>query len=536
MITHKTCKGSIILMVILLLTMPSLFTQDIELPSVTTIITGGTQDVDPAALPDFTQILPPQEDVLPQLSDSRFSPEQNSLDLGNGGMNEDDMYLSGFFGGGFPGLFIGDFSIFKTSLKNPFAFHFLHSAHNGYGMNSPSAGYYDSLTRLDGEASVNITDTFSVKMRGLYNSNSIGLQNQSSLFSSLSSQTIQSSITGALNFSNIFSLYTCLDGFFTNQYGSEKFDSAVQAAAENPAFITFQLEPSAGLAFNGTFLSFTLDADYDFSGSVQSSEYTHRGSVYAGLKTSFDALDTGLRVGGVFLQDEQIIPFNVFLTLRGNTSLSEKDLSVTIAGGLESKSSSLLDMQAEHAFTLYNTIPSEQSDWFGSLKLAVPFADFLTSDISVNFYATAFENGVLVPDYSAINSETGLFNLAVIPRNEIVSDIALKYSISLFNLALGWRSSWLDTSAVEPRQLIYLSTFVSTKDSKLRSSAEIEFEPMRDLVPDISLGVYYAITPSLSLALEIEDIAKLVTGTDRIIASPYVSRSGSALLTAKFYF
>ncbi|MBP7479627.1 MAG: hypothetical protein KA785_04200, partial [Spirochaetaceae bacterium] len=111
-----------------------------------------------------------------------------------------------------------------------------------------------------------------------------------------------------------------------------------------------------------------------------------------------------------------------------------------------------------------------------------------------------------------------------------------KYSIDLFSLALGWRSSWLDASVVDQRQLIYVSTFITSKESKLRSRAEIEFEPMRDLVPDISLGAYYSVTPSFSLALEIEDVVKLVTGTDRIIAYPYTSRSGSALITAKFYF
>ena len=510
--------------------------QNIELPSVTSTITGETQETDENALPDFSQVLPPEENVLPELNDSRFSPESNTLDLGNGGMNEDDMYLSGFFGGGFPGLFIGDFSIFKTSLKNPFTFHFLHSAHNGYGMNSPSDGFFDSLTRLDGEAVFNLTDTFSLKTRGLYHANTIGLQNRSPLFSSLSSQTVQGSLTGGFNFSNIFTLYSSLDGFVSNQYGSVKFTPEEPGSSENPNFSTFLLTPSAGLSFKGTSLSFSLNADYNFTGSIRSSEYGHRGSVYAGLSTSSSIFDAGLRLGGVFLQNIQLVPFDLYLTLHGTTALSDKELSVTFAGGLESNQVSLFEMQDKHLFSLYNTVPTEQSDWFGKVKFYLPIADFLSSDINLGFKSTAFDNGVLMPDYTVQNEQNGLFELSVANRNELISDIAVKYSKDLFSLALGWRSSWLDAGVVDQRQLIYLSSFISSKGSKLRSHAEIEFEPMRDLVPDISLGAYYSITPSFSLALELEDVVKLVTGTDRIIAYPYAAKSGSALITAKFYF
>ena len=97
--------------VILFFFIPSIFSQNIELPSVTSTITGETEEADEEALPDFSQVLPPEENVLPQLNDSRFSPESNTLDLGSGGMNENDMYLSGFFGGGFPGLLLRFFNI-----------------------------------------------------------------------------------------------------------------------------------------------------------------------------------------------------------------------------------------------------------------------------------------------------------------------------------------------------------------------------------------------------------------------------------------
>ncbi len=520
-------------MLVLLFSIASLFAQDVELPSVTTTITGETQDIDPGALPDFTQLLPPQEDVLPQLNDSRFLPEENSLDLESDAMNEDDMYLSGFFGGGFPGLFIGDFSIFKTSLKNPFTFHFLHVAHNGYGMNLPSAGFFDSLTQLDGDATIHINDNLAIQGQGRYLANSIGLQNQSPLYSSLSSQVIESGITGILNVSKNFLLYANIDGFLVNQYGSEK---TVQASIENPAYMNFKLGPSMGLAYKGAIVSYSLNADYDFSGSVQEAEYSHRGFVHGGFKTTFTILEAGFNVGGVFLKNKQLCPFTLFLSLKGQTAFSERDLVVSVSGGLESKAPFLPDLQEKHPFTLYNTLPTEQTDWFGSLNLVIPFADVVTSTIACTFNSTAFNNGILVPNYATTNTETGLFDLIVVNRNEIISDIALKYSISLCNLAVGWRSSWLDTSSIDPRQLIYLSAFIATKDSKLRSNTELEFEPMRELIPKLALGVSYTVTPSFSLSLELDDVIKLVTGTDRIIASPYVSRSGNALVTAKFYF
>ncbi len=522
--------------VLLFVIVQNAVSQDIELPSITSTITGETQEISEDALPDFTQILPKEEQVLPQLDDTRFSPESNTLDLGNGSMNEDDMYLSGFFGGGFPGLFIGDFSIFKTSLKNPFSFHFLHTAHNGYGRHSPSDGFYDSLTKLDGEALINITDIFSLKAGGLYHANTIGLQNKSLLFSSLSSQTIQGGITANLNPSAVFGVYASLDGFFTSQYGSLRFIQEEQSYLINPDFTNFLVTPSAGMLFKGSVISFSLSADYNFTGSVRSSEYGHRTSVYASLSTSVNIFDAGVRVGGVFVNNLNLVPFDLFITLRGQTPLSEKELSVTFAGGMETKQASLVELQNAHVFTLYNTIPQEQSDWFGTLTIFIPFADTLSSDIKLGFKSTAYENGIFMPNYEIQNEENSLYDLSITSRTELVSDIALKYSMDLFSLALGWRSSWIDVSVIDQRQLVYLSAFISSKDSKLRSGAEIEFEPLRDPVPDVSLNVNYSITPSFSLALEIEDVVKLITGTDRNIVKPYTARSGSALITAKFYF
>ena len=51
--------------VILFFFIPSIFSQNIELPSVTSTITGETEEADEEALPDFSQVLPPEENVLP---------------------------------------------------------------------------------------------------------------------------------------------------------------------------------------------------------------------------------------------------------------------------------------------------------------------------------------------------------------------------------------------------------------------------------------------------------------------------------------
>ncbi len=511
--------------------------QEIELPSVTTTITGGTQEIDENALPDFSQILPETEDVLPRLPDTRFSPGENTLDLGNRAKDENEMYLSGFFGGGYPGLFTGDFSIFKTSSKNPFNFHFLHTAHNGYGINSASGGFYDSTTRLDGEALFNLTNTFSLKTGGLYDSNTTGLQNLSPLYSSLSSQTIKPSLSAIWNFSNILGFNADIDGFVSSQYGALKVPVNSQPAVpSNPSFITFLINPSLSMSVNAALVKFTLDGDYNFSGSAESGEYGHRGSVYAILSRSGDFLDAGIKAGGVFLAESKLVPFSLFFKLRGKTSLSEKELSVSMTGGLSSEQTSLYAMHDTHYYSLYNTIPQEQSDWFGSIAFFLPIADILTANMNLGFKSTAFNNGVMVPDYIQTNTQTGLFNFIQINRNELVSDISATYSAHLLSIALGWKASWLDADVLDQRQLIYLNAFISSKDSKFRSSAEIEFEPMRDLIPDISTGVYYSITPSFSLAFEVEDMIKLITGTDRIAAFPYVSSSGSAVITAKFYF
>lgn len=524
--------GTACVAVMLFLGIPFLVAQDIDLPSVTTTITGDAQEIPPEALPDFSQVLPKTEEVLPQIPDSRFSPEENALDLGNGGMNENNMYLEGYFGGGFPGLFVGDFSVYKTSPTNPFTVHFMHLAHNGYGINnSASDGFFDSITQLDGSADFSPSEVFTMKAEGSYLSTNTGLQNNSPSFSSLSVQQLDGAFDTAFNFGQDSKIYGNLDGYVHNQYASVK-----NSLTESPSNLSFIIKPSTGLLLSGNFLSFFIDADYSFMGAIQQTSYTHRASVHSGLQFSSEIIDTGASVGGVFLENSQIVPFTIFVAFRGQTDLSDKDLSISLSGGLDSFSVTLPIIQEKHLYTTYDEVLSEQSDWFAKMNFFMPFGSVLSTNIDVDFRSTALNNGVLMPDYEQLNEVSGLYNLSIIERNALVSDLSLKYSHTQFSLSLGWKASWLDTSLIDQKHLVYLSTYISSVDSKWQGQGFVEFEPLKDLVPAVTMNTSYKITPSFILELELEDVIKLITGKDRTIVAPYVSRGGSASIIAKFYF
>ena len=57
-----------------------------------------------------------------------------------------------------------------------------------------------------------------------------------------------------------------------------------------------------------------------------------------------------------------------------------------------------------------------------------------------------------------------------------------------------------------------------------------------DYVPEIDLSFFYRLTPSVRLAISADDVVKLVSGTQRVYAGNYISRSGSATVLVKFFF
>ena len=90
---------------------------EISLPEVSTVVSGGVPKVGKSAVPDFTQILPSEaegraDSIVPQFPKLSVSEKDSTdADAVKNAVETKDVYVEGLAGGGFPGFYIGDFSI-----------------------------------------------------------------------------------------------------------------------------------------------------------------------------------------------------------------------------------------------------------------------------------------------------------------------------------------------------------------------------------------------------------------------------------------
>ena len=124
--------------------------QNIELPEVTTVITGESVTAGSDALPSFENVIvTPQNSekesiLLPEVTVSSNSIQKKS--------DEDyykkDIFAEGKIGGGFPTLFTGEFSVFRTTTDSPFKIFFSYDSAVGYSGKNLTDGFSDQTVNL----------------------------------------------------------------------------------------------------------------------------------------------------------------------------------------------------------------------------------------------------------------------------------------------------------------------------------------------------------------------------------------------------
>ena len=108
----------------------NLFAQSIELPEVTTVISGETEKAGQDTLPDFSDVLKlPKgsggvEPLLPEVETGATT----EVAAGKTKPVEKSVYAEGLLGGGYPAFFTGNISVARTTGASPFKFSFEHDS------------------------------------------------------------------------------------------------------------------------------------------------------------------------------------------------------------------------------------------------------------------------------------------------------------------------------------------------------------------------------------------------------------------------
>ena len=153
---------------------------EISLPDVSTVISGGAPKVGKSAISDFSDVLPSSdsetEDFIPRLPETSETGTLNS-DAVLKTSPEKSIYVEGLAGGGFPGFIAGNFKIYRETGLSPFVVEFGHESANGYSGRNLSSAYSDRDTFISADK-VFKTENLKIDINGRFESADNGLQNK----------------------------------------------------------------------------------------------------------------------------------------------------------------------------------------------------------------------------------------------------------------------------------------------------------------------------------------------------------------------
>lgn len=513
-----------------------LFAQNIELPDVTTVITGDSVTVGADALPDFEDVLLVKEgsgDIEPQLPDVE-SPSSSELNSKNSGEAEKSIFAEGQIGGGYPTLFKGDFSVFRLSGLSPFKLYFGHDSSAAYGSHALTDGFSDRSTNLTIEKSFQ-KNSFKWGFYGAYQALSNGLQNQIAGITNLNQDNYSGSGNFEYDFGKGLSLGVNAGLNFYNRYAD------VASGSFSTASI-ISLNPELFFKWKSNGLEIGFDGSYSFENDLNNVVYDqnlHRGIFGTSLAWSNDYVklygDVHGLVGNQLNGNTILAPFTVGIDAFFPVYFSNRRFSISAKGGLDSFMKSVSELERTYKFTSLNLAPSETTDWYAILELGVPLKESFTGNLSVEYRDTAFGNGYWQPLYSSENS--GLYAYEMKELQQLNTDLSLTYHYKIFSISGGWNSYWLDLPVLENAYKLYLDLNFQSQDSRwgfdLNGAMALGES---DYTPIINLEAFVRLTSAVRAVISVEDFLKLVKAESRLYAGTYIARSGTATLLLKFFF
>lgn len=523
----------------------------IILPELTTTVSGDSLTAGKDAVPDFSEILPAEsEDVpMPKLPGVQTGEIYDEPEADFSAASDRQIFARGVIGAGFPGFFIGDFSIYKSSGDNPFSLKFSHQSQDGYGKHDAVNGYFDRVTMLSGEKTIT-TKNFVFNFAASYDSSAYGLQEKSESFYDINYHTVYTKDSVKWKLPHGFALNLGAAGEWYNRYEGQNKGTDSQLYSQQEDADVFFINPEfkaewCGYGFSTAFTSAyqgELLYDSEFEDSCENdTSLVSRGefALAFGWENSYLKIGAG---GGVIvgneIGDNAALPeFNLSFT--GTFKLSGRDLVIEAAGGLQSQLCRYSEVEKSFLFTSAEFLPSETSDWFGSVKLSLPIGSNLTLDAGTEFKKTAFGNGAWETDYSSPYAAANLYGLEEKERTILTSQAVLSFSWKIFTVELDWKNNIMHVPSNEYSNVIGGSLdFQSSKAAwGFNASLHEVLGDDVDLCPIVSGGAFYKLRDSISLELAVDDVVKLLFRKDRDYGeSLYLKRAGSAKILVHFFF
>ncbi|MDR1748686.1 MAG: hypothetical protein LBR47_06475 [Spirochaetaceae bacterium] len=514
---------------------------DIVLPDITTHIEGETAAVDPAAVPVVQADDPvPEVNTLPSLAEVRIPPEvytsEEEKTAALKGKNA--VFIEGTAGGGYPGVFIGAFSLFQPLGDRSWRLNFSHESALGYQNRMASRGYFDTDTLFSGEAEFALSDSVTLNLAGGYDTVTVGMQGRSDYYYNSTAQRIGVDAGVFWELPAGFTLSGGMDGRFLNQYMG-------YVGSRTPDVYTgmnlFILEPSAAAGWAGEVFSARFDAAYRLDALRDpETDYGHRGEFSLEGACTVSGFTLTASAGVVVRSDGTLlIPFAVSAA----ADLPAKTV-IALSGGMNARPASVQDLLRREPFIRMDaagdTAAPEESDWFGSLSVSWAGIPGLTLSGHADFLKTASGYGEFVSSYEAYGTQaasvSGLFDRVIWERTMLNTLLLAEYSYKLVTAAAGWRAHWIDHNRMSaPRQIIG-RVAVSPESGNWGVGIEAAAGLESGYIPEIALSGFIAIHKGLRIRAELLDIGTLFDSDGRIRAVPYIKRGPEAIVKLQLLF
>lgn len=556
--------------------------EEISLPDVSTVISGGAPKVGKSAVPDYSQVLPhsnKNEELLPVLPGSGEVASPNVDAVASTGNQKKNVYAEGTAGAGFPGYIIGDFSLYRQSGKNPFLIKFSHETANGYSGHSFTSGYFDRKTSFYADKTFS-SDKMDFTFFGSYENMGNGFQDKIPGMTDVSKDRLNGELDWTVRFTKDVSMNLSAEGSWykrystTSRYLPDGLDfyklvetSEMTAAQRSAAYRDYaqisELFPEVeGFLSNVAFLNLSPELKFRFENSKKF--YTEFSAAYGieyDIKNSFDGTraihrgDFGVALGwsnrfiniygnsAAIIGNEignhaVVVPFTVGADFSIKNAMSDRPVALSIKGGIDSYLPKVEMLECRFGFSALNVLPAETSDWYGQLDLALPVKDFFTFALGGEFRTTAYDNGTWEPDYDKEHKASGQYLYDQNVLTQINSDVAFRFHVKAFSLSAGWKNYWIDVPELESRCSFTFGISVQDKN------ARVGFEglciqnaaPSDDRCPEVNLSMFWRLTNAVRLAVAADDVVKLICGSERVYAGDYIARSGTASVQVRFFF
>ena len=498
------------------------------------------------AVPDYSEILPIRQtsELVPRLPDASAGETSLFEEKRTSSAVEKSIYAEGLVGIGYPGFFIGNFSVYNQTGLNPFKISFGHETMNGYARNLRSSVFFDKNTSVSAEKTFSFAKGKFV-VSGLYNSLNDGLQNQNENMSDMTRELIKTHEVFSMNLPKGFSFAGAVEGAWYRRYGTVVGtpSSPIPGYAKNISVVN--ILPNARFDFKYKDFFIGLDSKYSLSLDMINSFDEHfsnsgRFSLDSGYENDFMKATgkVGAVVGNDIGSNSVLIPFSVGADFSIPVPFSSRNVKLSASGGMDSYSPEIYTLEMKNAFSVLGKLPGESTDWYGKLDFSLPVKEFLSFRLFTEIRKTAFGNGTLTADYGDdSNRAAGLYAYSKKDMFQFNTLTSASYKTKIGIFGAEWESAWASRAANVHFQKLQTTYSYQSRTAFFTFDALLGFYPGdKDMIPFFDFEAGFTVSSAVRLALAGNDIVKLIMGSPRLYAGSYISRSGGLSLLAKFVF